>query len=232
MATLLQSISLHMATGEIVGLVGPSGAGKTSLLRLLNRLQDPTSGTIYINDRDLRQMPAVQLRQQVVLMGQESKLLGMTVEDAMRYPLRLRNLPPEEIQHQVKGWQEALQIPPEWSQRTDVELSAGQRQQVAWARALVINAPVLLMDEPTASLDVGRATRYLKLLQEAAAQNHQLVVMANHQLDLIQQVCSRVLYLQAGRLVDDQLAENVDWDVLRDRITTAELTDQQEWDGD
>ncbi|HEY9805334.1 MAG TPA: ATP-binding cassette domain-containing protein, partial [Candidatus Obscuribacterales bacterium] len=90
---LLQNISFEMFSGDRIALVGPSGAGKTSLLRLLNRLSEPTQGTIYFDQQEIRQIPVIQLRRQVVLVPQESKLLGMTVEAALTYPLTLQDLP-------------------------------------------------------------------------------------------------------------------------------------------
>ncbi len=135
--SLLQNISFQVAAGEFVAIVGPSGAGKTSLLRLLNRLSEPTSGTLYWGDRTLAEVSPVQLRQQVMLVMQEPKLLEMTVRAALAYPLRLQGLDKAAIQTRVTPWLERLQIPKDWLPRTALQLSLGQRQRVAVARALI-----------------------------------------------------------------------------------------------
>lgn len=101
---LLKEISFEAFRGDRIALVGASGAGKTSLLRLLNRLAEPTTGVIYLEDRALDQIPVVQLRQQIVLVLQESKLLGMTVEQALEYPLALRQIEKKAIRERLQHW--------------------------------------------------------------------------------------------------------------------------------
>ncbi|MEM9150823.1 MAG: ATP-binding cassette domain-containing protein [Cyanobacteria bacterium P01_F01_bin.3] len=91
---ILKDLTLSVTQGDFVALVGPSGAGKTSLLRLMNRLVDASNGQILFEGQDIRQLSAVSLRQQVVLVNQESRLLGMTVREALGYPLRLKHREP------------------------------------------------------------------------------------------------------------------------------------------
>lgn len=212
-----------------MAIVGASGAGKTSLLRLLNRLSEPTSGAIFLNNQALSQLPTVQLRQQVVLVLQESKLLGMTVQQALEYPLALRQLSKQIIQERVKKWSDRLHIPSEWLHRTELQLSVGQRQVVAIARALVTEPEVLLLDEPTAALDVGRSDLILNVLRDLAQVNNTTVFMANHQLELAEQFCDRVLCLEQGRLLHDLPAEQVNWQALRQTLVKAEEQQSEEW---
>jgi len=234
---LLQDINVRIAPGEFVAIVGPSGAGKTSLLRLLNRLSEPTHGQIHLDGRDLRQIPILQLRRQVSLVLQESKLLGMTVADALAYPLRLRGVNRAMTQAQVDYWQEQLRLPSEWLDRTEQTLSVGQRQQVAIARSLVVLPPppapvntVLLLDEPTAALDAGRAEFVLSRLQALTQTQSLTVLMVNHQLDLVEHFCTRVLYLQGGQLYQDTPASQTDWPALRDRLIAAERQQAEAWE--
>ncbi len=235
-ATLLQDISFNVAPGEFVAIVGPAGAGKTSLLRLLNRLNDPTAGHICLDGQELRHIPVLQLRRQVSLVLQESKLLGMTVAESLAYPLKLRGLNRARVQQQVSYWQEQLRLPSEWLDRTELSLSVGQRQQVAIARALVTLPPdpqaittVLLLDEPTASLDAGRAEFLLSRLQDLCQTAQLTLLMVNHQLDLVERFCTRVLYLQSGQLHQDTTAVQTDWTALRDRLIAAERQQAEEW---
>jgi len=226
---LLQGISFQVFAGDCMGLVGPSGSGKTSLLRVLNRLNEPLSGAVYFENRKLSQLPVVQLRQAIVLVLQESKLLGMTVQQALEYPLVLRKQPAHVIQQRVGEWIERLYIPADWLERTELQLSVGQRQLVAIARALVAQPRLLLLDEPTAALDVGRSQTLLTVLKELTQQGQMTVLMANHQLEMVQQVCTRVLHLNQGKLAQDAASNQIDWPALRHNILTAETQQTQEW---
>ena len=227
---LLKDISFEVSAGERLAIIGPSGAGKTSLLRLLNRLSEPTAGSIYLENQEYRQIPVLQLRQQVTLVLQESKLLGMTVQEALAYPLVLRNLPRTEIQQRLGYWLEQLSIPSDWLGRTEWQLSVGQRQWVAIARALVIQPKILLFDEPTSALDAGRASHFLQVLTQLTESSQTTILMVNHQLELAQLFCTRVLYLQQGHLVQDVLnSGQLDWGKLRETLLQAEAQAAEEW---
>lgn len=227
---LLKDISFEVSKGDRVAIVGPSGAGKTSLLRLLNRLSEPTAGSIYLENQEYRQIPVIQLRQQVTLVPQESKLLGMTVREALAYPLVLRGLPRSQIQQRLSHWIEQLHIPEDWLGRTEVQLSVGQRQLVAIARALVIQPKILLLDEPTSALDVGRASHLLQVLTQLATISQTTILMVNHQLELAQVFCTRVLHLQHGQLIQDAPnSQTLDWAKLRETLIQAEAQAAEEW---
>lgn len=226
---LLKEISFEVFPGDRLCLIGPSGAGKTSLLRLLNRLLEPTAGTIYLENQDYRKLPVISLRRQVMLVSQEPKLLGMTVRDALAYPLVLQGVTKQVIQQQLLKWIEQLHIPEDWLGRTEVQLSQGQRQLIGIARALVIEPKILLLDEPTSALDAGRAAYVLQVLTQLCNEGKTTVVMVNHQLDLAQIFCNRVLYLQDGQLLEDVSATQLDWANLRDRFIQAEAQAAQEW---
>ena len=226
---LLQNISCSVFGGERVGIIGPSGAGKTSLLRLLNRLSEPTQGSIELNGQQLSQIPAVSLRSQIVLVPQEPKLLGMGVKEALTYPLLLQKLPKSEIVTRLDTWRTRLKIPEAWLERHELQLSLGQRQLVAIARALIMHPKILLLDEPTSALDAGHASHLLQLLIELADSQKTTVLMVNHQLDQIQQFANRILYLENGQLVKDASAPELDWLNLRAKIIQIEKQAAQEW---
>ena len=225
---LLKDVSFEVFQGDRIAIIGPSGAGKTSLLRLLNRLSEPSQGTIYLEERDYRNIPPIELRRQVMLVAQEPKLLGMTVKEALAYPLVLQGMKQPEINQRVISWMQQLHVPEEWLERTEIQLSGGQRQLVAIARAFVIQPKILLLDEPTSALDAGRSAYIMQVLNQAASSDI-TVIMVNHQLDIAQQFCSRVLYLQDGQLLQDTSAEQLNWVELRDRLIQAETQAAQEW---
>lgn len=227
--SILTDISCEIFRGDRNCLIGPSGAGKTSLLRLLNRLSDFTSGAIYLENQDIRKIPILQLRRQVMLVPQEAKLLGMTVEEALAYPLILQQLAQPEIQSRLQIIREQLHIPEEWLNRTELQLSVGQRQLVAIGRALVSQPKILLLDEPTSALDAGIANHLLNILTNLAVQEQITIIMVNHQLDMAELFCSRVLYLQDGQLLEDIPANQIDWKQLREKLVAAEAQAAQDW---
>jgi D-methionine transport system ATP-binding protein len=225
---ILQDISFEVTKGEFVVIIGLTGAGKTSLLRLINRLDEPSSGKIYLENQEYRQIPILELRANVTLVPQESKLLGMTVTEALAYPLVLRGLPKQTIQQRVSHCIEQLHIPNDWLGRTEVQLSAGQRQLIAIARALIIQPKILLLDEPTSFLDIRTAEHLIQVLK--LTQSHQTtILMVNHQLELAQMSCTRLLHLHQGRLFANQKADEVDWVNLRQSLTQAQTQADEEW---
>jgi D-methionine transport system ATP-binding protein len=227
---ILNEICFDVYPGDRLAIVGPSGGGKTSLLRLMARLIDPSRGTIYLEGQDYQKMPVLELRQQVTLVLQDSKLLGMTVKEAIAYPLKLRGMKSPQIQERVSTWMDRLHLPTEWLERTEMQLSAGQRQLVALCRALVIEPSILLLDEPTSALDVGRAEHLLQVLAQVALNTETTLIMVNHQLDLAQQFCNRLLYLHKGILLEDLPEEQIDSNRLRSAIVQAEAEAALEWE--
>ncbi|MGB3513883.1 MAG: ATP-binding cassette domain-containing protein [Microcoleaceae cyanobacterium] len=225
---LLKDVSFAIEKGSRVAVVGASGAGKTSLLRLINRLISPTSGLIYLENQDYRKIPVIQLRQQVTLVLQESRLLGMSVAEAIAYPLKLRGLRPSDIQQRCDYWIQQLNIPLDWLSKSELQLSVGQKQLVAIARAAAIQPKILLLDEPTSALDIGKANLVLGVLT-ALAKSGVTIVMVNHQLDLAQQFCTQLLQLNQGELIEDSPSSEVDWVKLRDSLIQAEVQQAEEW---
>lgn len=226
---ILTDISFEAFQGDRIVLVGPSGAGKTSLLRLLNRLSEPTSGRIYLEAQDYQKIPVLQLRRQVMLVSQEPKLLGMTVQQALAYPLTLQQIPQQQIQERLDAYREKLHIPGDWLDRTELQLSVGQRQLITIARALISQPKILLLDEPTSALDAGTASHVLGVLADLAEKDNLTILMVNHQLDMAQRFCTRVLYLQEGQLLQDELASRINWEQLRETLVQAETQASQEW---
>jgi D-methionine transport system ATP-binding protein len=219
---ILEDISFEVFQGDRIAIVGATGAGKTQLLRLLNRLSEPSSGKIYLENQEYTQIPVLQLRASVILVLQESKLLGMTVKEALAYPLVLRGLPKQTIQQRLSDWIEQLHIPNDWLERTEVQLSVGQRQLVAIARALVIQPKILLLDEPTSALDLSTASHVIQILNQLAQSHQMTILMVNHQIEIVKMFCTRVLHLQQGRLLRNQTASLIDWRDLQENLMQAQ----------
>jgi D-methionine transport system ATP-binding protein len=225
---LLDNISFQVHKGDRIAIVGPSGAGKTTLLRLLNRLSSPTSGSIYLENKEYRQIPAIELRRQITLILQESKLLGMSVRETLAYPLKLRGINSSEIVERISKVLEQLRIPEEWLIRTELQLSVGQKQLVAIARGIILQPKILLLDEPTSALDAGKAAHILQVLT-ALTNSNTTIIMVNHQLELAEQFATRVLYLQQGKLLKNAISERINWGEMRQDLIKAEAEAEQEW---
>jgi D-methionine transport system ATP-binding protein len=222
---LLKDLSFQIFAGDRVGLIGPSGSGKTSLLRLLNRLSDPTSGAIYLDEQDIRRLNVQSLRQQVALVPQEPRLLGMMVKEALVYPLKLRNISLSIQQQRLAEWTQKLSLPEEWLGREELQLSVGQRQWVGLCRALMTEPQVLLLDEPTSALDVGRIGQLLQVLSSVPA----TVILASHQLALVEQFCDRVIWLHQGELMHQLAASQINWQHVKKTFQQQEKAMEQEW---
>jgi D-methionine transport system ATP-binding protein len=217
--TLLTNISVAIAKGQKTALIGATGSGKTTFLRLLNRLIDPSAGNILWNGKNIQEIPIQTLRRKVLLVSQEPSLLGMTAFEAIAYPLQLQNLPKSEIDSRSQKWIDKLQIDHKLLNRSELELSLGQRQWVAIARALVMEPEILLLDEPTSSLDRGLSHLLLDTLTELTQLTPPVtVVMINHQLDLVKTWCDRLICLHNGELVQDTEASLVDWQAIDDLL--------------
>jgi D-methionine transport system ATP-binding protein len=208
---LLKDISLTVNRGEKIAIVGASGSGKTSLLRLLNRLISPKEGTIYFLDKPYQEHNIITLRQQIMLVTQEPKLLGMTGKEALIYPLQLQQLSITEISDRVIQWCDTLQIPSAWLERHELQLSLGQRQLITIARALILEPKVLLLDEPTSALDIKLSDRLLEVLEQINLKKQTTILMVNHQLEIAQKFCQRILYLNSGKLIKDIASTPENW---------------------
>jgi D-methionine transport system ATP-binding protein len=213
---LLRDVSLTIERGEKIAIVGASGSGKTSLLRLLNRLISPKEGTISFLAKPYQEHNIIALRQQIMLVPQEPKLLGMTGKEALIYPLQLQQLSTIEISDRVIQWCDTLQIPSAWLERHELQLSLGQRQLITIARALILEPQVLLLDEPTSALDIKLSERLLEVLDWVNLTSQTTILMVNHQLEIAQRFCQRILYLNSGALIKDIASTPENWQQIQE----------------
>jgi len=229
--TLLTNISVTIAKGSKTALIGATGSGKTTFLRLLNRLADPSSGSILLNGKNIQEIPIQTLRRRVLLVPQESSLLGMTVAEAIAYPLKLQNFSQSEIDLRSQKWLDKLQIDRKLLNRQELELSLGQRQWISIARALVLEPEILLLDEPTSSLDRGLAHLLLDILTELTELSQPVtVVMINHQLDLVSAWCDRLICLHKGELIQESEAREVNWQEIDDLLKRdVNIIQNEDW---
>ena len=165
-----------------------------------------------------------------MLVTQEPKLLGMKVRDALAYPLQLQSIGAEEIKQRIVTITEQLEIPSDWFDRTELQLSTGQKQIVSIARGIITQPQVLLIDEPIASLDFTTAEHILSTINNLT-RSHQIgTIVVNHQLELAAKFSDRLLYLQDGKLAIDKATSAIDWQDLQQQIRTSEDRSMSEWD--
>lgn len=226
---ILRDISFSVNAGEKIAIVGASGSGKTSLLRILNRLSSPAEGEIFYLNSSYKKHNVLTLRQQIMLVPQEPKLLGMTGKEALIYPLQLQNINSNLIRDRLSQYCNALQIPTSCLERTELKLSLGQRQLITIARALMLEPKILLLDEPTSALDRGLSDRLLNTLNQINSTYQTTILMVNHSLETAEKFANRILYLSEGKLLLDAAANKARWQQINDNLLQENQTLSQEW---
>lgn len=224
---LLKNISCTINQGEKIAIVGASGSGKTSLLRLLNRLVNPTEGTLYFSGKPYQEYNSINLRRQIMLVPQEPKLLGMTGKEALSYPLQLQKLSLPEISDRIIKWCDILKIPSEWLERNELQLSLGQRQLITIVRALILEPQVLLLDEPTSALDINLSNHLVSILNEVNGSKKLTILMVNHQLEIAQKIAQRIFLLESGNLIQDIQATPEAWQQIEQLLLQEK--ENSEW---
>ncbi len=208
----LKDINLKINDGDVFGIIGMSGAGKSTLVRCINMLERPTSGSVFIDDIDIGQLPAKRLREirrNVTMIFQNFNLLaqrsclknicfpleisGVKQSDAMKRSLELL---------EVVGLSDKANAYPS-------QLSGGQQQRVAIARAIATNPKVLLCDEATSALDPKTTSDILALLRNINQKFGITIIVITHQMDVIKEICNRVAILDNGSVVEEGQVEDI-----------------------
>lgn len=208
----LDDISFKVQKGEIFGIIGSSGAGKSTALRCLNLLERPDSGGIFIKGKDLTKLSERELQQErrrIGMIFQHFNLLSSrTIFDNVALPLELAGFPKKEIKSRVE---DLLALVGLTDKATDYpsNLSGGQKQRVAIARALASNPDILLCDEATSALDPATTKSILRLLQSINRTFQLTIVLITHEIDVIKSICHRVGVIKDGRLIETGTTEEI-----------------------
>ena len=194
---IVRDVSIEVGQGDVLGIVGPSGAGKSSFLRLLNRLDEPTSGTFFLEARDYREITPRELRSRVGMVMQTAFLFPGTVADNIRFGPdqrgeRLEVGRIDELLRQVglDGF----------ATRAVDHLSGGEAQRVAFARALANSPNVLLLDEPTSALDDLAKREVETVIRDVVRASHLTCLIVTHDLKSAARLADRVLVLEGGKV--------------------------------
>ena len=203
----LDSVSLEIVKGEFVFLVGLSGSGKSTFLRLILREERPTSGTIHVAGKDLGTLAThkvPELRRQVGTVFQDFRLLpNKTIAENVAFTLHVLGYSQKEINREIPEVLELVGLEDK-ADRLPSEISGGEQQRVVIARAYVSRPPILIADEPTGNLDPATSVGIMKLLDRINREGT-TVLMATHDAGIVDQMRKRVIELDGGHVIRDQV---------------------------
>ena len=203
--TAVKQANLHIAKGEIFGIIGYSGAGKSTLLRCINLLERPSSGKILVDNKDLTQLTDEEVRKERLKIGmifQHFHLISSKkVYDNIAFSLKAAGKSKDEIKKRVPELLDMVGL----TDRADhypAQLSGGQKQRVGIARALANDPKVLLCDEATSALDPTTTDSILALLKKINEELGITIVLITHEMEVVQEVCDRVAVMEDGEVVE------------------------------
>ena len=207
--SILEEVSFSVEKGEIVSILGANGCGKSTLLKIAGRLQKPFSGTVFLDNEELRRIPGKNLARRMAILSQTAEIPdGMTVEELValgRYPYRESA---SETREQVNAALKEMEIA-EFGKRDLSTLSGGERQRARLAMTLAQNPQYLLLDEPTTFLDVRCQFEILELIRKLNRERNITVLMVLHDLSLASVYSNRLLFLKNKRILHSGTPEQV-----------------------
>ena len=204
-APALADVNIQIEEGEFVFVVGDSGSGKSTLIKLLLKELEPTSGSIIINDKILSEIPRRQVprfRRNIGCVFQDFRLLkDRNVYENVAFAQRIISAPARSIKEKVPKMLSLVGLAAKYKSKPN-QLSGGEQQRVAFARALINEPKILLADEPTGNLDANNAWEIMKLLDEINKRGTTVLVVS-HNMEIVEAMKKRVITLQQGHVVSD-----------------------------
>ncbi len=231
----VDDITLTIKQGEVVGLVGESGSGKTTLARVILNLTSITDGQIVINGIDVSKANRAEIKQirsdvAVVFQDPASNLNPrQTVESSIMRPMIIHGVPREEAKQKAKEVLDMVKMDQRYLESFPHQLSGGQLQRIAIARALALNPKVMILDEPTSALDISVQAQILNLLLDLQEQMGLTYLIITHDLNVIKYISDRIAVMYLGRLVEfgptEEIAENAQHPYTRGLLNAAPILD-------
>ena len=201
----LKDVSFEIEKGDIYGVIGYSGAGKSTLIRMVNALETPTSGNVWVEGKDigtLKQKELRNLRKGIGMIFQQFNLLeSKTIYDNVAIALKLNGVSKKDIEKRVTELLDFVELSDK-KYSYPGQLSGGQKQRVGIARALANNRSILLCDEATSALDPKTTDSILELLKKINEMLHITIVIITHEMNVIQKICNKVAVMDYGQVVE------------------------------
>ena len=201
----LKDVSFEIEKGDIYGVIGYSGAGKSTLIRMVNALETPTSGNVWVEGKDigtLKQKELRNLRKGIGMIFQQFNLLeSKTIYDNVAIALKLNGVSKKDIEKRVTELLDFVELSDK-KYSYPGQLSGGQKQRVGIARALANNPSILLCDEATSALDPKTTDSILELLKKINEMLHITIVIITHEMNVIQKICNKVAVMDYGQVVE------------------------------
>lgn len=197
--TILQPLSLEIASGEVITLVGPSGSGKSTLLKIIASLLTPSTGSILFNNQDISMLEPVNYRKEVSYCFQQPSLFGETVSDNLNFPFEIRKKALDETL--IQSYLKQVDLPASFLSKKITELSGGEKQRIALIRNLLFPPQVLLLDEVTTGLDTDSKEIVQQLLKNSAEAGTTLIQVTHDESEIAQ--AHRLITIDKGGLLHD-----------------------------
>ncbi|WP_206514609.1 ABC transporter ATP-binding protein [Brevibacillus marinus] len=199
----VNNVSLSVEEGQLVVLLGSSGCGKTTLLKMVNRLYEQSEGAIYVNGKDTRDVPVNELRRQIGYVIQQSGLFPhMTVEQNIAVVPEMLGWPKERIERRIDELLELVHLDPGlYRKRYPRQMSGGQQQRVGLARALAADPPFMLMDEPFGAIDAITRTKLQDELVSIQKKLHKTIMFVTHDVDEALRLADKIIIMKDGEVV-------------------------------
>lgn len=209
---ILENINFKIEEGEIIGIIGANGSGKTSLLKCLNGINEINTGEIYLNNKNIKDYSSKELARNISFMNQNTNIdfdfpcIDIVVLGRYPYLKRFQEYSDEDIKKAEFYMKKTNTL--EFKNRIITELSGGEKQRVLFAKTLTQESNLILLDEPTASLDMKYEEEIFSLISELKFQNKSVVVVI-HNLRLALKYCTRLILLFKGNIIADDIPKNV-----------------------
>ena len=211
----VQNVSLQLKKGEILGLIGTSGCGKSTIARMAVKLIAPTTGRVQLDGEDVTAMPERKFRKyrhrlQIMFQHPEGALNPCyTLRQSIHESFRRLGLPPGEREGVLDGLLTEVGLSHQVLDRRPDQVSGGEIQRAVLARVLVLKPDYLLLDEPTSMLDLSVQAHILRLLEKKAARDNMGLLFISHDLDVVRAICDRVMVLKEGGIVEQGPVEQI-----------------------